>query len=178
MSSATVFNLSGDVLTQKFDQIFRENYRFVYRTAYSVTANHSDAEDVVQSVFLKLFQHEAPIRLKKEPRAYLYRAAVNTALNVVRARKNHSVIDTNEYLDVAAPAPGVDAEKTALQRNLMSSIAQLNPKAVEILVLRYGHDFSDAQIAEMLGKSRGTIAVTLYRARARLKKLMRAGGNL
>jgi RNA polymerase sigma factor (sigma-70 family) len=55
---------------------------------------------------------------------------------------------------------------------LLASVAQLNPKAVEILILHYEHSYSDAQIAKMLGKSRGTIAVTLYRARARLKKLM------
>jgi RNA polymerase sigma factor (sigma-70 family) len=53
-------------------------------------------------------------------------------------------------------------------------MAKLSPSAVEILILRYEHNFSDAQIAKMLGKSRGTVAVTLYRARARLKKLLRA----
>jgi RNA polymerase sigma factor (sigma-70 family) len=55
----------------------------------------------------------------------------------------------------------------------MDAITQLNPNVVEILVLRYAHDYTDAQIAQMLGKSRGTIAVTLYRARIRLRKLMR-----
>jgi RNA polymerase sigma-70 factor (ECF subfamily) len=170
--------MSGEVLTQELEQIFREHYQFVYRTAYSVTANHSDAEDVVQTVFLKLFQREAPLHLRKEPRAYLYRAAVNAALNIVRSRRHHSVIGENECGEVAAPEPGAEAAKSAIQRNLMGAIAQLNPKAVEILVLRYGHDFSDSQIAKMLGKSRGTIAVILYRARARLKKLMRVGEGL
>ena len=51
-------------------------------------------------------------------------------------------------------------------------IAQVKPRAVEILILHYEHDYSDAQIAHMLGTSRGTIAVTLYRTRARLKKLL------
>jgi RNA polymerase sigma factor (sigma-70 family) len=60
----------------------------------------------------------------------------------------------------------------------MDAIAQLNPSVVEILILRYAHDYTDAQIAQMLRKSRGTIAVTLYRARVRLKKLMRSGEDL
>jgi RNA polymerase sigma-70 factor (ECF subfamily) len=59
-----------------------------------------------------------------------------------------------------------------LQRSLLDAIAQLNPRAVEILILRYEHDHSDAEIAKMLGTSRGTIAVSLYRTRARLKKLL------
>jgi RNA polymerase sigma-70 factor, ECF subfamily len=177
MSIATVPSLSGEVLTQELEQIFKENYQFVYRTAYSVTANHSDAEDVVQGVFLKLFQREAPLQLKKEPRAYLYRAAVNAALNIVRSRRHCGVFE-NEFTHIAAPEPEVDAGNDIIQRDLMRAIAQLNPKAVEMLVLRYGHDFSDAQIAKMLGKSRGTVAVTLYRARARLKRLMRVGESL
>jgi RNA polymerase sigma factor (sigma-70 family) len=48
---------------------------------------------------------------------------------------------------------------------------------VEILVLRYEHNYSDAEIAGMLGKSRGTVAVTLNRARARLKKLLAASSG-
>jgi RNA polymerase sigma factor (sigma-70 family) len=178
MPIATLPSLSGEVLTQELEQIFKENYQFVYRTAYSVTGNHPDAEDVVQTVFLKLFQRETPLHLRKEPRAYLYRAAVNAALNLVRSRRNHGVIGENECSDVAAPEPSPDAAQSAAQQSLMGAIAQLNPKAVEILILRYGHDFSDAQIAKMLGKSRGTIAVSLYRARARLKKLMRVGEGL
>jgi RNA polymerase sigma factor (sigma-70 family) len=56
---------------------------------------------------------------------------------------------------------------------LSDALAQLNPRAVEILILRYEHDYSDAEIARILGKSRGAIALTLFRARARLKALLR-----
>ena len=50
----------------------------------------------------------------------------------------------------------------------------VNPKAASILILRYLHNYSDAEIAKLLGTSRGVIAVTLYRSRARLKKLLDA----
>jgi len=43
-----------------------------------------------------------------------------------------------------------------------------------MLILRYEHDYTDAEIAGVLGTSRGVVAVTLFRARARLKKLLRA----
>jgi DNA-directed RNA polymerase specialized sigma24 family protein len=49
----------------------------------------------------------------------------------------------------------------------------LSPKAASIVILRYLHNFSDAEIATLLGTSRGVIAVTLYRSRARLKKILR-----
>jgi RNA polymerase sigma-70 factor (ECF subfamily) len=170
--------LSGDGLTQEFERIFREHWQFVYRTAYSITGNHSDAEDVVQTLFLKLLHREMPESLKQEPKAYLYRAAVNGALNIVRSKKRQNLAtDRIEHLETAV-AQSEGEEQEAILQNLLDSIAQLKPRAVEILLLRYAHDFSDAQIAKMLGKSRGTIAVSLYRARARLRKLMLRGEEL
>jgi RNA polymerase sigma-70 factor, ECF subfamily len=150
MSIATVPGLIGEVLTHEFEQIFREYSQFVYRTAYSVTGNHPDAEDVVQTIFLKLLQREVPAYLRKEPKAYLYRAAVNAALNIVRSKKRQHLTD---LVEVAASPSGAEEEE-AIQQNLLDSIAQLTPQAVEILVLRYAHDYSDAQIARLLGKSR------------------------
>jgi DNA-directed RNA polymerase specialized sigma24 family protein len=64
-----------------------------------------------------------------------------------------------------------------IQRRLVDAIGQLNPGAVEILMLRYVHNCSDAEIAKMLGTSRGTIAVSLYRSRARIRKHMRASSG-
>jgi RNA polymerase sigma-70 factor (ECF subfamily) len=177
MSTAMVSSVSGEFPVQEFEEIFREHYQLVYRTAYSVTGNRYDAEDVLQTVFLRLVQREASPDLGKSPKAYLYRAAVNQSLNTVRSRKRRNLVDDDvERLEtpvLAADSPADDG----IQRQLMDAIAQLKPWAVEILILRYEHNYSDAEIAKMLGKSRGTIAVTLYRARARLKKLIRASSG-
>jgi RNA polymerase sigma factor (sigma-70 family) len=53
-------------------------------------------------------------------------------------------------------------------------MTELSPKAAEILILRYVHGYSDAEIAKFLGTSRGTIAVSLFRSRSRLRKVIRA----
>jgi RNA polymerase sigma-70 factor (ECF subfamily) len=170
--SATILKL-GRVLTQEFETIFREHSPFIYRTAYSVTGNHADAEDVLQTIFVKLLQKEMDARFWNEPRAYLYRATVNLALNLLRSRKRRKTTDEIDGIEVIAPA-AVD-ELESIQQDLMHAIVQLKPQMIEMLVLRYIHDYSDAEIAKILGKSRGTVAVTLYRARARLKQLMREG---
>lgn len=177
MAIAAVKNTDGEThrgLTQEFSEIFREHYPMIYRTAYSITGSKPDAEDVLQTIFLRLLQREVPVEFKRSPKAYLYRAAVNLALNTIRSRKSRGFIGDLEELE--APANDVDPDATSrdekIQRALLEAIAQLRPKAVEILILHYEHNYSDAEIAKMLGKSRGTIAVTLYRARARLKKLM------
>jgi len=164
-------------LTAAFEEIFREHCQLVYRTAYTITGNHQDAEDVLQNIFLALLERELSPDLERNPRGYFYRAAVNTALKTIRSHKRRRLSDA-EVEQFEAPAPSVDeGPDDKMRRALREAIAQLKPRAVEILILRYEHDFSDAEIAAMLGKSRGVIAVTLYRARARLRKLLRASSG-
>ena len=169
MSTIAVPRANTKALTPDLEAIFREHSRLVYRTAYSITGSWQDAEDVLQTIFVRLLERDQPLEFTKSPGAYLYRAAVNASLNIVQTRERRNVTDGVESLEVPTKTPEVDDD---VRRRLLDAIAQLHPKAVEILILHYEHNFSDAQIAKMLGKSRGTIAVTLYRARARLKRLM------
>ena len=169
MSTIAVSRASNETLTPDLEDIFREHSRLVYRTAYSITGSWQDAEDVLQTIFVRLLEREHSVEFTKSPGAYLYRAAVNASLNIVQSRKRRDETDDVESLEVPVPVSGIDDD---MRGALLASVAQLNPKAVEILILHYEHNYSDAQIAKMLGKSRGTIAVTLYRARARLKKLL------
>jgi RNA polymerase sigma factor (sigma-70 family) len=162
------------VLEQEFEELYRQHCQLVYRTAYAITGSRQDAEDVLQSIFLKLLQREFPADLGRNPRGYLHRAAVNLSLNVLRSQKRQKKMDCVD--EVASPEPAAVAGDAGLEdelhERLLDAMTDLKPKATEILLLHYKHNYSDAEIAKMLGKSRGTIAVTLYRIRARLKKLM------
>ena len=172
MSLVTVFNATNKEVTQEFEETFREHAPMIYRTAYSVTRTPQDAEDVVQTLFLGMLRRGIPEGLKENPRAYLYRAAVNLSINAVRLRSRHVPITDAELLSTPdnEKTPEADAD---MQRRLANAIARLNPRAVEVLILRYEHNYSDAEIAKLLGKSRGAVALMLYRARARLKSLLR-----
>jgi RNA polymerase sigma-70 factor (ECF subfamily) len=142
----------------------------IYRTAYGVTGSREDAEDVLQTIFLRLLRREFSSDLGSNPKAYLYRAAVNLSLDTLRSRRRHPLVDV-EHLEVAAPSgdPLIDDE---LHQRLYASIAKLKPDVAQMLILRYVHNYSDAEIARMLGKSRGSVALKLFRSRARLKKLL------
>ena len=158
-----------------FEAIFREHYRTVYRTAYGVTGSAQDAEDVAQTVFLRLLHGRS--REWKNPGAYLYRAAVNESLTLIRSRKRQvRKEDASRSPALTGHADTESAED--IHRRLYEAVAELGRKAAEILILRYVHDYSDAQIATLLGTSRGTIAVSLYRSRARLRKLLRASSGV
>jgi RNA polymerase sigma-70 factor (ECF subfamily) len=171
----TNIDVANARLTQDFEAIFREHYSLIYRTAYSVTGSSQDAEDVLQDLFLWLIRKGIPPDIR-DIKAYLYRAAVNASLTIVKSRRREISHDEAERgkLQVVAGVNS-DAEGDSAERALlMASIAQLDPRSVEMLILRYEHDYSDAAIAKLLGTSRGVVAVALHRARARLKKIIRA----
>jgi len=157
----------------EFEEIFKQYSRFVYRTAYAVTGCREDAEDVLQTIFLRLAKQKIAPDVLKDPRPYLHRSAVNVSLSVIRSRRR--VVNLQDAVRQqppgAAAGPIFDDE---LRSRLREAIGQLKPAAVEVLLLRYTHDYSDAEIARMLGVSRGAIALKLFRLRARLKKILRA----
>jgi RNA polymerase sigma-70 factor (ECF subfamily) len=172
MRAATLPGEIKGSVSQEFDDLFREHNRLVYRTAYGVTGSAEDAEDVLQTIFLRLLQREFPPDLQTNPKAYLFRAAVNVSLNTVRARKRRVLVADVEDLEVLTHRPQA-LPLEDLHRRLYEAIAGLDPEAAQILILRYIHNYSDAQIATLLGKSRGVIAVRLFRLRNRLRKLVK-----
>ena len=133
MSLVTVFNVTNKELTQEFEETFREHAPMIYRTAYSVTRTPQDAEDIVQTLFLKLLRRGFPEGLKENPKAYLYRAAVNLSLNAVRVRDRHVPIADADSLKASAAdeVPRADADT---QRLVAKAITQLHPQVVEVLV--------------------------------------------
>jgi RNA polymerase sigma-70 factor, ECF subfamily len=173
MSAVTLSDAVSKPSTEDFERIFREHSQLVYRTAYGITGNPEDAEDVVQTLFLRLLRREFPHDLTTSPRAYLYKAAFNLSLNTVKTRKRLVAFTDTDSLEASAETEPGD-ERAEIHQRLYEAIAELNPTAAQILILRYVHNDNLATIAKTLGTSRSTIAVSLFRSRARLKKLIRA----
>jgi RNA polymerase sigma-70 factor (ECF subfamily) len=150
------------------DAVFREYAPMIYRTARMVTGSPEDAEDIVQTIFLRLLRGDYTSRLRGNPKGYLHQAAVNLSLDVLRRRRRRTFIHDVDTL--AAPDPG-SGERLAHQQ-LDAALAELEPDAVHILTLRYVHGYKLTEIAGLLGTSRGAIALRFFRVRQRLKKLL------
>jgi RNA polymerase sigma-70 factor (ECF subfamily) len=176
--NVTVAAVTQETGIAEFDELFREHYRLIYRTALAITGKSEDAEDVLQTIFLRLLRREFPPDLKKNPRAYLYRGAVNASLSVLRARRRRLQIhDIDTIQSLYASNDGNPDSNNDTHARLIDALSHLNASAVELLMLRYFHAYSDAEIAKLLGTTRGSVAVRLFRARAQLKKLMKASGE-
>lgn len=154
------------------EALFREHNRLVYRTAYRLTRNASDAEDVLQTVFLRLASRGMEASPLGQADAYLRRAAVNASLDLIRQRR-HTSDDSELWIDRQA-APSIEQPEHQLWVKqaaewLRHAVSGLSEQAAEIFVLRFFEDRGNAEIAEIVGSSPNSVAVTLHRSRERLR---------
>jgi RNA polymerase sigma-70 factor (ECF subfamily) len=154
----------------RLDELYRAHHDLVFRTAYRVTGTAVDAEDVLQTVFLRLARRDDPLDLAPSPAAYLRRAALNAALDVVRGRTRERGVALEEVSLAGSVSPESLHESREVQDHLRRAVARLKPKAAELFVLRYFEGYSNDEIAETLGMSKMVVGVLLHRARARVRK--------
>jgi RNA polymerase sigma-70 factor (ECF subfamily) len=132
----------------------------------------ADAEDVAQTVFMRVGAGEGA--LVSNAASYLYRAAINGALDLIRRSKTaaHEPIESAQCLSSTGTfsLPEVDMMNRELGRHLRQAIGELAPRAAEMFALRYLEDLSNGEIAKLMGTSQAVVAVTLYQSRSKLKK--------
>jgi RNA polymerase sigma factor (sigma-70 family) len=157
--------------TESISQLFVEHYRRVLLAANRITGSMADAEDIAQGVFLRLASAERPI---DNVGSYLYRAAINGALDLLRRRKTTPTEPLDQGAHIASASPGSSPESEFSSRQLGDAlriaISELAPRAAEMFALRYLEEVGNREIAALMGTSNAVVAVTLHNARARLKK--------
>jgi RNA polymerase sigma-70 factor (ECF subfamily) len=164
----------GSTVTDRLadlEKLFLAHHDRVFRAAYRVTGNSSDAEDVLQTVFLRLLKQSHDFASIDDAGNYLYRAGVNAAVDIVRSRKSAAAVPLEEHAPQDMSwTPDRGHHSPELRQMLRDAVANLHSTAAEMFVLRYFEGFDNAEIARIMDTSEGTVAVTLHRTRARLQK--------
>ncbi|WP_263357842.1 RNA polymerase sigma factor [Acidicapsa ligni] len=157
---------------EQLSELFREHHRRVLTAAYRITGSMADAEDVAQVVFLRMIGGNGPPVANAG--SYLYRAAINGALDLLRRRKTAAAEPLEEAAGIATAGRGSSPEAEASSRELGDwlrlAIGELSPKAAEMFTLRYVEELGNREIAQLMGTSQAVVAVTLHQTRSRLKK--------
>lgn len=133
----------------------------VFRTAYRITGNVADAEDVLQVVFLRMLRQARGTQMDSQE-SYLRRAAINAALDILRSRKADRTVELPDDL------PHNDTPE--LRRALARALAELEPRSAEVFTLRFLEGFTNSEIAKLLGISQVLVAVIVHRARKKLRQ--------
>lgn len=135
------------------------------RTAYLLTGDHHEAEDLVQVTLAKLFPAWPRVRGLDEPDAYVRRALVNN--NLSRFRKRRVVQLLTPRLPERAQEGG--AARTEERSLLLEALGTLPPRQRAVVVLRYWEDLSEQQAAEVLGCSPGNVKSQASRGLRKLR---------
>ncbi len=141
--------------------------------AYRIVGNHADAEEVVQRVFLAL--PRAAYRGSASLWSYLYRAAINGSVNLLRSRRRRDALAREVATqELVQPSPALsDPEAQVLEGEVLAAVArallQVKPQHRRVLVLRIHHGLSNIEIAEQEGLPPATVGTWLRRGREELR---------
>ena len=158
--------------------------RMVHRLALQITKNHEDANDVMQETFIKVYQSIHTFRQEAAFETWVYRIAVNEALNFVKRRERRresplSTIEESEFDPSVrrkaqiANDPQINAEKTELRHWVTKAVNSLSLKHRIVVILHELEGLTHAEIASILNCSEGTVRSRLHYARKQLRTLLK-----
>jgi RNA polymerase sigma-70 factor (ECF subfamily) len=150
----------------------------VFRAAYRVTGNASDAEDVLQTVFMRLLRRPPDAEAVGNMEGYLRRAAVNAALDLIRSRQAAPHVPLEDVApllpETVSLAPDRLYRSTEIRHWLREAVSRLSPRAAEMFALRFFEGRANPEIAQALGTTTASVAVTLSRTRERIQQEFRS----
>lgn len=164
------------------------NAVLVFNLSLRLTGNKSDAEDLAQDVLIRALRALPSFRGDSKASTWVYRITVNTWKNRVRSEKRRGFWKTvtlgyfgkdedgeDEVRDVKADEPALDAEleKSEKSSQVQKALLRLDEDDRAIVVLREIQEKSYEEIGELLGLPQGTVKSKLFRARAKLKELLK-----
>ena len=155
---------------ERFEQKYNEYGEMLYRIAFLFVANESDAEDILQEVFMKLLYEPPEFKSGEHEKAWLIKVTQNKCKNLLKAahRKNLSI---NELI-----IPGVSADDD-LRMDVLRQIILLPLKYKSAVILYYYNDYSVEQIAKALHITRSAVKMRLKKGREILKKELEEYGH-
>jgi RNA polymerase sigma-70 factor (sigma-E family) len=148
-----------------FEEVFPTLMRDAYRVAYRLLGDRTEAEDVAQEACARTFSRWASVRDHAEP--WCVRVSSNLALDALRARTRAHRRNERIRINDVAPAPAVDT-----RLDLYAALEKLPRRQRETVVLRYLGDLSEAQTADLLGCSVGSVKTHASRGLAAMREVI------
>jgi RNA polymerase sigma-70 factor (ECF subfamily) len=164
-----------------FGRLVRRHQRRMYAAALHILGNHSDADDATQEALVRAYRGLATFDGRADVFTWLYRIAVNTALNALRSGKRGAALSQRsgaeaahvggrpEALGQGAATPAEQAQQTGEVARVLEAVAQLSPALRVTIVLATIEELPHKQIAEILDVPEGTVAWRVNEARRLLR---------
>jgi RNA polymerase sigma-70 factor (ECF subfamily) len=152
-----------------FAELYERHYEAVFRAALRVTGNAADAEDVLQTVFLRVLSRGGEVEIEDValPTAYFRRAAVNASVDVLRRRE----LRGDAVYDESTPRVAVQPQ-LLLKEQLRRAIAVLDSEDASLFLLRHVEGLSIEELSRLFAIEKNNVTVRLHRIRLRLQAEM------
>ena len=157
-----------------FHQVFETEESALLRFAYGLTGQRETAEDLVQDAFLKLHAHWDEV---ENPRAWLFRATRNLALNHIRKHRREVKPDEDREWESDTPDPERTLGRLEALGNLRLVVAELDPDDRALISLKYHENLKYQQISERTGLSVGNVGYKLHHLMKHLADSLRRLGT-
>ena len=148
----------------------------LYRVAYSVLRNSTDAEDAVQEAFLRVLRHRDTLDEVRDHRVWLIRIVWNIVLDRKRRAKTRPETDDVSELARVLPSAGLSAEELAAaaehHAHVLKCVERLPAKEREVLLLSAFEELTSVEIAAVLDITESSVRSRLFRARNLMAELL------
>jgi RNA polymerase sigma factor (sigma-70 family) len=166
---------------KSFNELVNRYKERIYWTARRVVGTHEDADDVVQDVFVKMYDGLKDFRGESNLFTWLYRITINVSLNILRKKKIRQYIPYDEYLEAIIPSTDSADErvlkqeyKTALER----AIEKLPQKQRAVFAMRYYDEIPFEEMSKILRKSVGGTKANYFQAVKKISEAMQKEFNI
>lgn len=163
---------SGDQAA--FNQLVRLYQKRVYAVAFRMVRDIEEAKDLTQEVFVRMYAALTGFRGEASVFTWAYRATVNLAINHLRRKKIISWVPLLEAEEKPEePKEGLsDRENDRLKQAIAEAVKKLPPKQRAIFILRHYDELSNEEIAQIVGKSVGSVKANYFQALQKMKKYL------
>ncbi len=187
-SPSTALAIEDDVLVERFqngepeafDKLVVRYQNKIYRLTYSFVHNREDALDLSQEAFLRAFQALGRFERKSAFYSWLYRITMNLCIDFLRSRSRFPSISLNaettthlryEFIEGRRQySPTHSVEQKELEQHIIDAVIALAPKQREVFILRHWDGLQIKEIANIIGRSEGTVKAHLFHATRNLRK--------
>lgn len=167
-TDAELVNAVLDGEKQAFAVLVKRYERPVRAVALDVLGDYHSATDVSQDAFVKAYERLSGLRKPKAFGPWLMKITRRCALDSVRRKPKETRLDTKAAPAIENPDGRLDEDK----QRLLAAVVTLPKAEKQVVMLRYFGENSVNDVAEILGRSVGTVTKQLSRARIRLRKIL------
>ncbi|TCT14271.1 RNA polymerase sigma-70 factor (ECF subfamily) [Natranaerovirga pectinivora] len=178
MTMIFLLTIEDEIVRSKLEEIYYMYSKDIYRCAFKILKTHHSAEDIVQNTIMKLIDNLENIEdvNSKKTKSYILTIATNMAINMIKKNKKIVNLEKNHEERLV---DDTDLEKYMLNLETCSEIAatlsKINPNYADILMLKYFHEYSNAEIAEILQINENNVHIRLHRSKRELLKQFEEG---